>query len=340
MKLYDVLTKKRIEKVAPPEEEYIAPPKKTTFGHIVFWGGIVLVLIIIYTLGVNLARTKVHIKLRRIPFALTDTHIVLVHESKAQAGDVPFQIIKVTDQAQREVIGTQAPFTTVVVKKPAPIKQTVIKKGKKVTVMVTPPPAPVAPKVFTYQIADADRENIANTLSADVFERLKRQTRTQIPDGLLLNPELQFFFFNKNNISFTGNTIAFPAIAQGTLTSYLINTQVLEQAIAATVLHDTKTYPEVVIPEIGSLQIKAISAAPLDPNTIPDTFTISITGTGTIITQASPEEIQKELVGKKTAAFDSILANIPEIDTGTFSMYPFWARNFPKIQSRITVKVD
>lgn len=340
MKLYDVLVKKRIENKESPEEHYVPPIRKTGLQHVLFWSGIGIVLIIIYIGGISMARSRVHIKLRRIPFSLTDAHIVLVHESKAQAGDVPFQIIKVTDKAQREVIGTQAPFATVVVKKPAPVKQTVIKNGKKVTITVTPPPAPVAPKAFTYQIADSDREHIANTLSADVFERLKRQTRTQIPEGLLLNPELQFFFFNKSNIVFTGNTIAFPAIAQGTMTSYLINTQVLEQAIAASVFHDTKTYPEVSIPEIGSLQIRAISAAPFDPNTIPDTFTISLTGTGTIITQASPEEIQRDLLGKKTSDFDSILANIPEIDTGTFSMYPFWARNFSNIASRIKVQVD
>jgi hypothetical protein len=344
MRLYDVLVKNK--KATTPiavDAPYSVPEKKTSLRHGAFWGGIVVVCIAIYTAGNTYTRAHVIIRERRIPFSLTDAHFVLIHESKAIAGDIPFQIIKVIDQSSREVIGTQAPFTTVTIKKTTPILQSIkTKKSKKtIALPILPAPLPVViPKLFTYQVPDTERESIANTLSSDVFERLKRQTRTQIPAELLLPEDLQFFFFDKNKIVFTGNTIAFPAIAHGTLVSYLIDKNILEQAIATEVLHDEETYPEVSIPEIGSLQIKAISAVPIDPDSIPDEFTVSITGTGTIITTIFPSDIQKQLVGVSRNKFDTILSKIKEIDSGSYSMYPFWARYFPLKKDRISVEVD
>ena len=342
MKLYDILQKKH-----PPTggkkdsyvEEYIAPQKKSLVSYISFWGGIVVILVLVYFIGVINTRAHVTISERKIPFSLTDEHFTLVHESKSQAGDIPFQIVKVVDQSARQVIGTQAPFTN---KAPTQqtIKKTIIVKGKKKTITTVVPIIPVPTKVFSYQLPDDQKDSIVNMLNADLFERLKRETRTQIPDNLLLSPDLQFFFFDKNSINFTGTDVAFPVVAHGTMTSYLINKEILEQAIASVVLRGDTTYPEVSILEIGNLQIKPISAPPADPNTIPNEFTISITGQGTLITKVLPSDIQSSLVGVGRSSFDSILAKYKEIDTGSFSMYPFWATSFPTKKERILVKVD
>jgi hypothetical protein len=186
---------------------------------------------------------------------------------------------------------------------------------------------------------DSDKQQTIATLEAALTEKLTRETRGQIPDNLVTFPDLQFLTINTNNTVLTGDSIQFNATLQGTMVSYLIPRDLLEQAIAAKAITD-HAYPSVSIPDLGNIQVEPVSAIPADPTQTPSDVTISISGEGTIITQVSADTIQQAVLGASGNSFNADLANIPEIDTAKFTLDPFWAPYFPYKASRINVEIQ
>ncbi len=189
-----------------------------------------------------------------------------------------------------------------------------------------------------HTLSDADKQQAITTLQVALTEKLSRETRAQIPDNLVTFPDLQFTSINTNNLVLQGNTIQFPVTMEGTMVSYLIPRDLLEQTIASKALTDQK-YPSVDIPDLGNIQIEPVTPLPTDPNNIPSTITVSISGQATIITQVSTDAVTQAVLGISRGSFNAALSGIPEIDTATYSLYPFWAPYFPYKPSRITVEV-
>ena len=118
-------------------------------------------------------------------------------------------------------------------------------------------------------IAEADKKGITDSLQAQLVEKLKRETRAQIPPSFISFPDLQFITVDTTSLNLKGQNIKFPASVKGTMVSYLINRDVLERAIAKEVIHG-QSYTDVVIPDMADITVTPITAVPLDPQTIPD----------------------------------------------------------------------
>ncbi len=190
-----------------------------------------------------------------------------------------------------------------------------------------------------HSVAPSDRDDIVASLQAQLIERLKRETRAQIPQDLITFPDLQVASVNTDSLVLKGEGIKFPASISGTMTTYLIPSDMLESAIASQVLND-RSYPKVTIPDLSALTVTPITALPADPDAAPDTIRIEISGEGTIITKAPVAAILDSLVGAPKKDFSHILGNIPEVDSAEYHFYPFWAPFFPAKNTNITVEAQ
>jgi uncharacterized protein YlzI (FlbEa/FlbD family) len=190
-----------------------------------------------------------------------------------------------------------------------------------------------------HTVSDADRPQVVATLQAQLIERLKRETRAQIPENLVTFPDMQFVSIDTDSFVLGGDSIKFPAKVKGTMISYLISRDLLETAIAKVTMSDHR-YNDVSIPALGDIAVEPVSAIPTSTTNIPDAITVAITGQGTIITKAPLIEVQEALIGISRTNFSQALSDIPEIGSAKYSLIPFWAPLFPRQPKDITVIVQ
>ncbi|MEK7106482.1 MAG: hypothetical protein AAB895_03975 [Patescibacteria group bacterium] len=190
-----------------------------------------------------------------------------------------------------------------------------------------------------HTVSDAERPALMESLKTQLTERLKRETRAQIPPHLITYPDLQFVSIDTDSLKLEGEGVKFTAQIKGTMVSYLISRSLFESAIAKEVLSD-KEYTTVSIPGLASLSVVPESAIPADPKTLPDTISIRIAGSDTIITKAPISSIQEALLGSKRRSFDATMGIFPEIAGARFNLFPFWAPFFPKQDKYIKVILE
>ncbi len=190
-----------------------------------------------------------------------------------------------------------------------------------------------------HTVSDAERPQLIESLKTQLSERLRRETRAQIPNTLVTYPDLQFISINTDSLGLTGEGVRFSAKISGSMTSYLISRKLLEQSIAKEVLKDNP-YTSVVIPDIETLSVVPESAIPTAPDKIPETISIKITGEGKMIAQIAPETVRTALIGARRRDFAARMASFAEIQNARFSLYPFWSPFFPKVEKRIFVDFE
>ncbi len=188
----------------------------------------------------------------------------------------------------------------------------------------------------SHTLTDAEREQTIATLEAQLIERLRRESRNQIPDNLVTFPGLQFPIVDTSSFVFKGGTVSFPASMSGSMVSYLVPREMLEQALAAKAMSDTH-YTSVTIPDLADFTFELRSAIPTNPKVVPDAITIAVTGAGTIITKVPIDKVKESLLGKPRRTFTEALAAIPEIDTARFRLNPFWSPRFPSSWGKIDI---
>jgi hypothetical protein len=190
-----------------------------------------------------------------------------------------------------------------------------------------------------HTLSDTDKQQTITTLQAALQEKLSRETRSQIPDTLITFPDLQFTSIDTNDLVLQGDTIQFDVTMQGTMVSYLIPRDLFEQTIATKAFSD-QTYPSVTIPDLGNIQVEPTAPLPTDPTNIPNDITVSVSGQATIIPQVAADTVTQAVLGISRGSFNSAVSGITGIDTATYTLYPFWAPNFPYKPSRIKVEVN
>jgi len=191
---------------------------------------------------------------------------------------------------------------------------------------------------MSHSVSESERADVITTLQAQLTERLKRETRTQIPNTLIAYPDLQVLSIESSSVTLRGSSVKFPATMKGTMTTYLIPWDALETAIANHTISD-RTYSHVSIPSMGDLIVTPLTPLPSDAKNTPETIRVRVSGQGVIIAKAPLELIKKSLVGARKASFGNLVNTVPEIDTAEYHFYPFWAPMFPSRESRITIEV-
>ena len=77
----------------------------------------------------------------------------------------------------------------------------------------------------------------------------------------------------------------------------------------------------------------SVSPLPTDPNNIPSSITIAVSGQGTIITEVPQSTVQQAVLGIARGTFTSALSGIPEIDYRPIQSVPVLGAVFP-LQSK------
>ncbi len=190
-----------------------------------------------------------------------------------------------------------------------------------------------------HSVSKKDEPDVIAALQNQLIERLKRETRSQIPPDLITFPDLQITTIDSSSLVLHGESIKFPASIKGSMTTYLIPRALLETAIAQHVLHD-KGYAQVTIPALASLTVTPVTALDSRPEDVPPSIRVRISGDATIIAKASLDLIKESLVGTPKGAFGTVLGTIPEIDSAEYHFYPFWAPLFPSMDKRIDVQIQ
>lgn len=188
----------------------------------------------------------------------------------------------------------------------------------------------------SHTLTEEEKEEAIQTLQAQLIERLKRETRAQIPADLVTFPELQFPIIDTDSFVFKGGSVSFPASMSGSMVSYLIPREMLEQAIAAEALSD-RSYAKVSVPDLGDLSFDLASLVPTNPTIAPESITVAVSGSGTIIPNVPIDKVKEQLLGKPRRTFETSLNNLPEIETARFRLAPFWSPRFPSKWSKIDV---
>ncbi len=190
-----------------------------------------------------------------------------------------------------------------------------------------------------HTVSDAERPGLLESLKTQLTERLRRETRAQIPAGLITYPDLQFVSIDTDSLTLEGEGVQFSATIKGSMVSYLIPQTLFESALAKEALSD-HSYNEVAIPGLASLSVTPSSPIPANSQTPPDTISLEISGQGTIITKAPIAQIQEALIGAKRGSFDRIIGTFPEVASAKYSFLPFWAPFFPKEDHLISIKTQ
>ncbi|MCC7436260.1 hypothetical protein IT402_00060, partial [Candidatus Nomurabacteria bacterium] len=189
-----------------------------------------------------------------------------------------------------------------------------------------------------HTVSDAEKPAILESLKTQLNERLRRETRAQIPEHLITYPDLQFISIDPDSLKLEGEGVKFTAKIKGSLTSYLIPIKLLESAIAKSALSD-QSYSNVSITNLASLKVIPESAIPTNTKTLPDSISISISGEGNIITKTPTQSLKESLIGAPRSSFDSKIAVFKEISSARFKMFPFWSPFFPKEERYIRVDI-
>ena len=187
-----------------------------------------------------------------------------------------------------------------------------------------------------HTVSDAERPGLLESLKTQLTERLRRETRAQIPAGLITYPDLQFVSIDTNSLDLEGEGVQFSATIKGSMVSYLLPQSLFESALAKEALSD-HSYTTVSIPGIAGLSVTPASPIPANSSTPPENISLEISGQGTIITKAPLDRIQQSLIGAKRSSFDTIIATFPEVESAHFRFSPFWAPFFPKQGTAIKV---
>ncbi len=189
-----------------------------------------------------------------------------------------------------------------------------------------------------HSVSATEKDEVIANLESQLIERLKRETRAQTPPDLLTFPDLQIADIDRDSVVLRGSSIKFPASIKGTMATYLISREMLEGAIANHVLHD-HIYGQVTIPSLSNLDVTPITPLPTNPDDIPESIRIRISGEGTIITKATVESIKESLIGKPKNTFGTIVGGVPEVDSAEYHFFPFWAPFFPVNDDRIRIEI-
>ncbi|XKT75025.1 MAG: hypothetical protein ACJKSS_02560 [Patescibacteria group bacterium UBA2103] len=182
-------------------------------------------------------------------------------------------------------------------------------------------------------------EKAANTrisMQAALKDDLMDTIADQIPSGFtLLGDSVAFIPESLSNGEGEGSTAVLREKA--TAVALVFPTDLLAKAIAEKTI---ASYDDDNV-TIGSTNTLMVSNLPSAGELVSaDELTVSVEGSVNIVWKVSADQIKTEIAGKSRDAAETVLSNIPGIDTAELILRPFWRSNFPTDTEKITVSVN
>lgn len=189
-----------------------------------------------------------------------------------------------------------------------------------------------------HSLSAQEERAVTELLTQQLTERLRRETRAQVPDEFFVSADMQYPYIRPEQFELEGEAIKFTAVARGSLVSYLIKHEVLSALIAQDVLRD-QDEGDFYISNLSDLTFTISSPIPLDETIIPDSIQITINGSGVLTSRIQSEEFRKEIAGRSVKEFREYVSNKKTIEKAELSLLPFWSPYLPQTNQLLKVRV-
>lgn len=125
-------------------------------------------------------------------------------------------------------------------------------------------------------------------------------------------------------------------VAKKTVTLLLVNRLELGRSIGKLIAVPAGV--QVALPSFDGLQVTTSALA--IGSELPDLFQIRVTGTGHVTGVIDDQQVKTQLLGLSRKTAKKLLRNIPEIDSFSLKMIPFWRQVLPKNLKDVSVVVQ
>jgi hypothetical protein len=178
-------------------------------------------------------------------------------------------------------------------------------------------------------ITTAESQLINTIGSSDDF--IKR-TSLEIPDTMI---PIQVAFVSQPQLSTESHNDGVHVIEQVTVTIVMVKRNELARYLGNFI--NTPNDLKVTLDNLDGLTITNSILA--TPTTIPQTLQVRITGTATIIGDINSKAIQKNILGMSRSNIKALIKAIPEIDSFSLKMMPFWRSIVPTDPQKVVIEV-
>jgi hypothetical protein len=190
-----------------------------------------------------------------------------------------------------------------------------------------------------HALSKDEEGTIVELLKNQLTERLRRETRVQVPEDFIISPDMQYTYINTNDFKLEGGSIKFVAQAEGKIVSYLIKRDVLYKLIAEEVLQKEISEGQFYIPHFSDITFQIVSPIPTDATLIPDNIRMQVSGTGTLTSIIDPEVLRNTITGMSVKEFKSFVSQNNFIEKAEISLFPFWSPSLPKTKRLLHIVV-
>ncbi len=185
-----------------------------------------------------------------------------------------------------------------------------------------------------FTVSDSVAQSTRAKLRVKLKEQVTREALAQKPaDFVLYHDDLSFVFESLPSVSKATSTVLI--IERITFNGLLFKKELLANNIAGSV---SKTLKDIVV-GAQSLDgfVFGLKNKKETVSSSTNQFLFTLKGTTTLVAKIYPEKIQKDLMGKRTNEFQSVITAHKEIQEGNLQMHPFWSFAFPNVPEKITV---
>lgn len=170
----------------------------------------------------------------------------------------------------------------------------------------------------------------------DLKNKLFAQALAQIPDTVILYPDMAVFSFDAPVSNATTSDIHITV--SGSLHGFLLYKKELISVLAHIIDSNYDDSIPVSIPDLALLHPKPTLPSDISATNI-ETLPIVFSEDVRVISVIDPLPIQDDLLRAKKKEFTAIMNRYPEIDTATFKISPFWKYRFPENQEDIDIRL-
>lgn len=179
------------------------------------------------------------------------------------------------------------------------------------------------------EVQKAELVSIVENKAIGLRQRLSRD----VPESKIIFPLIiaEPVVFTKNE-----NDLVVELVASKTVTLIIVD----KQSLAQLVYKNSSQDGTAVFTVTDSRDMLATTSLLVSSVEIPDSIPVRLTGTPLLTTLISQQEITRVVQGKKISEIKQLLTSVPEIQSFSLKIRPFWRTTAPSNQNliRITVK--
>ncbi len=187
-----------------------------------------------------------------------------------------------------------------------------------------------------YSADEVVMADVVVKMQEDLKTKLFAQALAQIPDTVILYPDLTVFSFDAPLTN--AATADIHVTITGSLHGFLLYKKELTSVLTHIIDPNYDDSVPVSIPDLALLRPKPSLPSDIPPvniETLPIVFSEDVRALSVI----DPLPIQDDLLRAKKKEFTAIMNRYPEIDTATFKISPFWKYRFPENQEDIDIRL-